>query len=321
MAWELPSACALCPRACGADRAAGQRGLCGADDALIVARASLHRWEEPPISGLRGSGAVFFSHCPLRCVYCQNASIAAGRAGRAVSVERLAEIFLELQAAGALNVNLVTPTHYASQIREALLLARARGLEVPAVWNTSGYETVQAVRDNEGLVEVYLSDFKYVDSDLAKRYSNAPDYFEVALAALEAMVDSCGEPAFDEVDGRPRLLRGVVVRHLMLPGALADSRRVVRTVHERFGGSVLLSLMNQYTPVLAHEAREGASEASRRRAAAELERCPELAQTVPDEDYERLLDYADALGVEDYFWQEGGAAQESFIPAFDLTGV
>lgn len=310
------AACGLCPRACGADRASGQRGACGADGTVQVARAALHFWEEPPISGSRGSGTVFFAHCPLQCVYCQNAVIAAGAAGVAVPVSRLAQICVELQAQGALNVNFVTPTHYAPEARAAVAQARAAGLSLPIVWNTSGYETAEAVRANAGTVDVYLTDFKYADAALAQRYSRAPDYPEVALAALDAMVEQAGPPAFDEVDGQPRLVRGVVVRHLMLPGALEDSRRVVRTVHGRYGAQVLLSLMNQYTPVLAREARRGSAWA-----AAQLRRFPELGARVSDEEYERLLDYADAIGVEDYFWQEGGAAEESFVPPFDLTGV
>lgn len=310
------STCDLCPRLCGADRAAGKRGACGADGRLMVARAALHFWEEPPISGSRGSGTVFFAHCPLRCVYCQNAVIAAGEAGAEVSVERLGEMCLELQEQGALNVNFVTPTHYAPEARAAVAWARERGLALPVVWNTSGYETVAAVRANAGTVDAYLADFKYADAELARRYSHAPDYPEVALAALEAMVEEAGRPTFDEVDGEPRLTGGVVVRHLMLPGALEDSKRVVRLVHERFGDAVLLSLMNQYTPVLADAAKAGDA-----RAAATLDRCPELAERVSDDEYELLLDYADELGVEDYFWQQGGAAEDSFIPAFDLSGV
>ena len=310
------STCDLCPRSCGVDRAAGERGACGADGRLVVARAALHFWEEPPISGSRGSGTVFFAHCPLRCVYCQNAVIAAGEAGAEVSVERLGEMCLELQEQGALNVNFVTPTHYAPEARAAVAWARERGLALPVVWNTSGYETVAAVRANEGTVDAYLADFKYADAELARRYSHAPDYPEVALAALEAMVEEAGRPTFDEVDGEPRLTGGVVVRHLMLPGALEDSKRVVRLVHERFGDAVLLSLMNQYTPVLADAAKAGDA-----RAAATLDRCPELAERVSDDEYELLLDYADELGVEDYFWQQGGAAEDSFIPAFDLSGV
>ena len=310
------SSCDLCPRACGVDRSAGARGVCGADGRLRIARAALHFWEEPPISGTHGSGTVFFSWCPLRCTYCQNAVIADGEVGAEISVERLAEIYLELQAKGALNINLVTPTHYAPHARAALDLARAQGMDLPIVWNTSGYETVRSIRENQGYADVYLADFKYASRKLAARYSKAPDYPQIALDAIAAMVDEVGSPCFDEYEGDERMTRGVVVRHLMLPGALEDSMRVVRTVWERFGNSVLLSIMNQYTPVLADRANDGDAFARR-----ELKRCPELSRRVPDGDYERLLDFADSLGIDDYFWQEGGAAEESFIPAFDLEGV
>lgn len=259
---------------------------------------------------------MFFSWCPLRCTYCQNAVIADGEAGAEISVERLAEIYLELQAKGALNINLVTPTHYAPHARVALDLARAQGMDLPIVWNTSGYETVRSIRENQGYADVYLADFKYASRKLAARYSKAPDYPQIALDAIAAMVDEVGSPCFDEYEGDERMTRGVVVRHLMLPGALEDSMRVVRTVWERFGNSVLLSVMNQYTPVLADRANDGDAFARR-----ELKRCPELSRRVPDGDYERLLDFADSLGIDDYFWQEGGAAEESFIPAFDLEGV
>ncbi len=312
----LPDSCELCPRRCGANRRGGQRGACGADGTLVVARAALHFWEEPPISGEAGSGTVFFANCPLHCVYCQNAVIAAGQAGVPATVDRVAQMCVELREQGALNINFVTPTHYAPQAREAVRRAREMGMDLPIVWNTSGYETAEAVRANTGTVDVYLTDFKYASRDLAMRYSKAPDYPEVALAALDEMVAQVGEPRYDEVGGEPRMVRGVVVRHLMLPGALEDSKRVVRLLHERFGSAVRLSLMNQYTPVLAD-----AAEAGDAWAAHVLKRFPELAQRVPDSEYEELLDYADDLGVQDYFWQEGGAAEESFIPPFDLTGV
>lgn len=189
-------------------------------------------------------------------------------------------------------------------------------MSLPIVWNTSGYETVEAVRANAGTVDVYLTDFKYASSALAARYSKAPDYSKVALAALDEMVAQAGEARYDEFEGQVRMTRGVVVRHLMLPDALEDSKRVVRMLHERYGTSIRLSIMNQYTPVLADAAAAGDAWAGH-----VLERCPELARRVPDEEYERLLDFADEIGVEDYFWQEGGAAEESFIPPFDLTGV
>lgn len=308
--------CRLCPRQCSVNRSAGERGLCGAPAELRVARAALHFWEEPPISGEDGSGTVFFAHCPLRCVYCQNADIALGEQGRTVSVERLAAIMGQLQDAGALNINCVTPTHYAPQIRQAVLQARAAGMALPVLWNTSGYETVAAIRDNRGFVDGYLTDFKYADDRLAAAYSHASDYPTQALAALEAMVETAGEPRYDDYHGQERLVGGVIVRHLLLPGALENSKAVVKMLHERFGNAIRLSLMNQYTPVIARFAQEGRATAART-----LERYPQLAQTVPEAAYEELLDYADDLGIEDYFWQEGGACEESFIPAFDFTGV
>ena len=307
------SPCNVCPRACGARRTDGERGVCGADDRVLVARAALHLWEEPPLAGApradgtqAGSGAIFFAHCPMHCVFCQNAVIAEGRAGREVSVERLAAIMGELEGQGALNINCVTPTHYTTQIVRAVKLARAAGMSLPIVWNTSGYETVDCVRALAGTVDVFLDDFKYADGAVAAHYSHAADYPEVALAALDAMVEVAGEPAFDGYRGDTRLARGVVVRHMMLPGCLDDSKRVVRLLRERYGSAILLSLMNQYTPVLEGEA---------------LERFPELACRVPDDDYERLLDYADSIGCDDYFWQEGPAALESFIPAWDGSGL
>lgn len=290
--------------------------MCGAPAEVRVARAALHYWEEPPISGTDGSGTIFFAHCPLRCVYCQNADIALGAHGRPVSIERLAAIMGQLQEAGALNINCVTPTHYAPQIREAVGRARAAGMALPVLWNTSGYETVASIEANRGFVDGYLTDFKYADGALAASYSHAPDYPEAALAALEAMVAVAGEPRYDEYRGQERLVGGVVVRHLLLPDGLKNSKAVVKLLHERFGSAVRLSLMNQYTPVITRFAAEGSAAAARA-----LERYPQLARTVPDSDYEELLDYADELGVQDYFWQEGGACEESFIPAFDFTGV
>lgn len=308
--------CELCPRRCGVDRSLGERGFCGAPDALYVARSALHFWEEPPISGERGSGTIFFTYCPLRCSYCQNASLALGAHGREVTCEDLVAMMLDLQQQGALNINCVTPTHYAPAIREALRQARAAGLALPSVWNTSGYETVEAIEANQDVVDIYLTDFKYASSARAQAYSGAPDYVDVAIAALDAMVATVGETSYDEVDDMPRMLRGVIVRHLLLPGGLEDSKAVVRLIHERYGSAVCLSLMNQYTPLLASLAQEGDV-----RACKVLAKHPELGEGTRDEDYERLLDYADTLGVEDYFWQEGGTDSESFIPSFDFTGV
>ena len=284
----------------------GERGVCGAGNELALARAALHFWEEPPLSGQRGSGALFFVHCPLGCVYCQNRAIAQGDFGQQVSVERLAELCLELQAQGALNVNCVTPTHYTPQVAQAVRIARESGLAIPVVWNTSGYELADVIDWLDGTVDVYLTDFKYYGRDIARAYSRAADYREVALAALDRMVATAGATQFDYVDDMPRMTKGVVVRHLLLPGGLDDSKRVIEMLFARYGNSVEYSIMNQYTPVITGR---------------DLERFPELGAPANPDDYERLLDFADALGIEDYFWQEGPAAKESFIPAWDGTGL
>jgi len=314
---SLPTKCNLCPRACGANRAAGQRGVCGAADELRVARAALHFWEEPVISVGAGSGAVFFSNCPLHCVYCQNSDIAQGMHGIDISIDRLSDIFLELQKKGAANINLVTACHYAPQVKVALRDARTRGLVVPAVYNTSGYETTEAIDGLKDYVGVYLTDFKYwkdgsahigdtdvsSGSDAARLYSHAPDYFDVATAALDHMVQQTGDPVYDKFCGERRLIRGVVVRHLILPGRVRESQYIMKFLWERYHTHVLYSVMNQYTPMK------------------QFKTTPELSRTVSDEEYNTLLDYMDNLGIEDYFWQQGGTASESFIPSFDCTGV
>lgn len=304
----LPTSCDWCPRACGADRAHGERGVCGADDTLRIARAALHFWEEPPISGTSGSGTVFFSYCPLRCCYCQNRHIALGDTGAPITLERLVEIFFELEEQGALNLNMVTPTHYAPLIARAIREARSRGMALPVAWNTSGYETPEAIAALDGIVDIYLTDFKYATPEPARLYSHAADYPAVALDALEAMVAQTGEPQFDTYRGQDRLVRGVVVRHLLLPGHLDDSLRVVDLLSKRFKGRVLVSLMNQYTPVIAPDSPTARAH-------------PNLLRHPSSEEYETLLDYADELGLDDYFWQDGEADRESFIPPFDMTGV
>lgn len=300
------SPCNLCPRACGALRDQGQRGICGADGRLMAARAALHFWEEPPISGEAGSGTVFLSHCPLHCAYCQNGELASGEAGWEVSEERLARVFCDLQAQGALNINLVTPTQYAPALISAVALARRQGLDLPVAWNTSGYETVAAVRALQGTADIFLTDFKYADATLAQRYSQAPDYPQVALAALAEMVRVAGPCRFDRAGGRDRMTGGVIVRHLLLPGALEASKRALAAAFDAVGNQARFSIMNQYTPVAP---------------AAVLERFPELGERVPDEEYEELLDFADDLGIRDYYWQQGGACEESFIPTWDGQGI
>lgn len=304
--------CRECPRRCGANRTAGQRGVCGASDQVEVGRIALHFWEEPPISGTDGSGTVFFGHCSLGCVYCQNGRLAAGEAGKPYAIDQLADGFLRLQGQGALNINMVTASHYGPQVREVLRRARKRGLHLPVVWNTSGYETVEAVRANEGAVDVYLVDFKYARAQTAHAFSAAADYPSVALAAIDAMVEAVGAPAFDSYHGQWRMVRGVLIRHLLLPGHEDESFEALRLLYGRFGDGVLYSLMNQYTPVICRRAAEG-----RGNAAEMLARYPELGRAADEGAYQRLLDFADSLGMYDYFWQEGQAADESFIPEFE----
>ena len=297
---ELLKKCLLCPRRCGADRINGEKGICGAGERLKVARAALHYWEEPCISGERGSGTVFFSYCPLHCVYCQNAQISRGQAGAEITVERLAEIFLELEAQGAHNINLVTPTHYTPQIVCALHMARERGLHVPIVHNGSGYEAVETLRMQRGLIDIYLTDFKYMDRQSAQKYSHAGDYIDVAKAALAEMVRQKGGAVFD---GQGIMQQGVIVRYLLLPGHTSEGKDVIRYLYETYGDQIYISLMSQYTPVRMDELPE------------------ELQTGVRENEYAELVKYALALGVENGFLQESGAAEESFVPPFDLTGV
>lgn len=291
--------CVLCPRLCGADRSV-KTGYCGVTDTLRVARAALHFWEEPCISGEEGSGAVFFSGCNLRCVFCQNYHIARAEQGKEITVERLTEIFLELQAQKANNINLVTGTHYVPQIVKALEAAKVQGLNIPVVYNCGGYESVETLKTLEGLVDIYLPDFKYMDEERAKRYSNAGNYPQIAREALDEMVRQQPEPIFDE---RGMMLRGVVVRHLMLPGGIKDSKNVVNYLYETYGNHIFISLMNQYTP-LPHVADY-----------------PEIDRKLKKFEYDRLVDYAISIGVENGFIQEGDTAEESFIPAFTNEGV
>lgn len=297
------SACELCPRRCRADRAAGERGVCGATDTLRLARAALHFCEEPPISGEAGSGTVFFSGCPLKCVYCQNHEISTGNFGIDVSPERLAQIMLELQDQGALNINLVTATHYAHLLPEAIATARARGLVVPIVYNTSGYERVEAVRELDDLVDIWLTDFKYADAGLGRALSHVPDYPSVAQRALIEMARQLERHGGGAARADGTWTRGIIVRHLVLPGHTEDSCRALDLIWDAVG-DVPISVMNQYTPNAAMRAAGG-----------------ELARAVTREEYERVLDHADDLGFTQMFWQEGGAVDESFTPPFDTTGV
>ena len=295
--------CDLCPRKCLVDRKKGEKGICGQTENLKVARAALHFWEEPCISGDAGSGAVFFSGCPLHCVFCQNENIANGTVGKEISLERLVDIFLELQEKEANNINLVTPGHFVPQIVKALDQARKEGLTLPVVYNTSSYETVDTIKMLEGYVDIYLPDFKYMSPVLSKKYSHAPDYAEVAKAAIAEMVRQTGKAVFVNGDEDNLILRGTIVRHLTLPGCMEDSMQILKYLHETYGDTIYISIMNQFTPL------------------SNLEKYPELNRKITDEEYEALVDYAIDIGIENGFIQEGDTAEESFIPAFDCEGV
>lgn len=296
----MSSQCVLCPRGCRSDRAYGGIGFCGETNTVRLARAALHMWEEPCISGEAGSGTVFFTGCVLRCVFCQNNKIADGTVGKEVSIERLAQIFLELQDKGANNINLVTPTHFVPQIVKALELSKKEGLVLPIVYNTGSYETVDTIKQLDGLVDIYLPDLKYFSGEISRKYSFAEDYFNVASKAIGEMFSQVGTPVFEN----GLMKKGVIVRHLVLPNQVDDSKSVIRHLYETYGDNIFISIMNQYTPM------DGIGE-----------KYPELARTVTVDEYDEVVDYAIEIGVENGFIQEGETAKDSFIPDFDLEGV
>lgn len=298
---QLLSNCILCPRRCGVNRIKGQTGYCNMTGDLYVARAALHMWEEPCISGTTGSGTVFFSGCNLKCVFCQNHTIAIGKCGKVITISRLADIFLELQQKGAANINLVTPTHYVPQIRDALILAKEQGLTLPIVYNTGSYETVETLQLLEGLIDIYLPDLKYFSDDLSTGYSHAPNYFEVATTAIAEMYRQVGSPIFDQTSNM--LKRGIIVRHLILPGQNKDSKKLLRYLYETYGHNIYISIMNQYTP-LPHVAH-----------------ITNLNRPLSTAEYDRVVNFALQLGIENAFIQEGETACDSFIPPFDMQGV
>lgn len=286
--------CNLCPRNCMVDRIK-QTGFCRAPDKIRIARSNLHYWEEPCISGENGSGTVFFSFCPLKCVFCQNYKLSHENIGYEVSIEKLANIFLDLQSQKAHNINLVTPTHYVPQIIEALKIAKKSGLTIPIVYNTSGYETVETIKMLSGHIDIYLPDFKYYSNELAKKYSFAPNYFEIATKALKEMFNQVGEFSFDE---NGILKKGMIVRHLILPNQVEDSKNVISHLYNLFKDKIYISIMNQYTP-LPH-----------------VIKYPELNRKITDKEYNEVVDFAISIGIENAFIQEGDTAKESFIPEF-----
>lgn len=292
--------CLLCPRKCGINRSTGQTGVCGVSSEIKVARAALHYWEEPCISGKRGSGAVFFSGCSLHCVFCQNREISDGKEGKVISKERLSDIFIELAGKGANNINLVTPGQYIPDIVWAVNDAKSRGMKLPIIYNTSGYENVTELKLLEGIVDVYLPDFKYMDSTLSARYSRAKDYPSVAKQALSEMVRQQPDVVIDDATGL--IQKGVIVRQLLLPGHVNDAKAVLKYLYDTYHDHVYISMMSQFTPIA-------------------LKDYPEINRTVTKREYERLVNYAPEIGITNAFIQEGDVAKDSFIPAFDCEGV
>lgn len=292
--------CLLCQRKCGINRRTGQTGVCGVSSEIKVARAALHYWEEPCISGKRGSGAVFFSGCSLHCVFCQNRESSDGKAGKLISKERLSDIFMELADKGANNINLVTPGQYIPDIVWAVNDAKSRGMKLPIIYNTSGYENVTELKLLEGIVDVYLPDFKYMDSTLSARYSRAKDYPSVAKQALSEMVRQQPDVVIDDATGL--IQKGVIVRQLLLPGHVNDAKAVLKYLYDTYHDHVYISMMSQFTPIA-------------------LKDYPEINRTVTRREYERLVDYALEIGITNAFIQEGDVAKDSFIPAFDCEGV
>lgn len=293
--------CNVCPRSCNVDREKGKNGYCGESSQIRIARTSLHQWEEPCITGAYGSGTVFFSGCSLKCIFCQNNAISSGQAGMAFSTEEVADLLLRLQAEKASNINLVTAGHFVKQLVPVIKLAKKKGLSIPVVYNSSAYETVESLQLLEGMVDVYLPDCKFHSKDISQKYAGACDYFKVATKAIAEMVRQVGVPVFDKETGN--MIKGVIVRHLVLPGHTRDSMEILSYLHKTYQNQIYVSIMNQYTPVVF--SRE----------------YPELNRRVTKREYQKVIDHAIKLGIENAYVQEGHTASESFIPEFDCTFV
>lgn len=291
--------CNLCPRKCLIDRTK-TLGYCKATDKVKVARSALHYFEEPSISGTNGSGTIFFSNCNLKCCYCQNKEISTDGFGKEVSIERISEMMLELEEKHANNINLVTPNHYVPSIIEAIKLAKSKGLSIPIVYNTSGYENVETLKLLEGYIDIYLTDFKYFDNNLGKDLSKCSNYFEVTSKTLDEMYRQTGKNKFND-DGI--MTKGIIVRCLVLPTKSDDTKKIINYLYKKYQDNIYLSIMNQYTPVNY------------------IKEYPFLNKTVSEDEYNSVIDYAIDLGVKNAYMQEGGTCSESFIPAFDLEGV
>ena len=297
---NILNCCTLCPRECKVNRVKNEIGLCGMNDKIRVARIAPHYYEEPPISGKYGSGAIFFSGCNLKCIFCQNYNISTNNFGEEISINKLAQKMIELQNENVHNINLVTPTHFIPQIKEAIIKAKEMGLNIPIVYNTSSYEKKESLKMLEGLIDIYLPDLKYFDDLLAMKYSKAPNYFNIAIDAIEEMYRQTGPIAIDD---NGIMQKGLIVRHLMLPKQIKDSKKILEYLHLIYGNNIFISIMNQYTPLK------------------QVEHIDELNKTITEEEYNELIDYACSLGIENAFVQDGKTCLESFIPEFDLTGV
>jgi len=289
---ELLNSCTLCPRECKVNRNKGKLGYCKAGNKIKIGGYRLHLWEEPIITGEKGSGTIFFSYCNLGCVYCQNYQISFNNVGEEIRVERFSDICLELQNMKAANINLVTPTHYIPLIKEGLTLAKEKGLKIPIVYNTSSYETVESLKLLEGLIEIYMPDFKYYDNDLGK-YSNVTNYFEIASKAIEEMYRQVGVPKYKD----NTLIKGMIIRHLVLPHHSDDSKKIIKYLYDKYKDNVILSIMNQYTNIKKLKYKE-------------------LNDKVTKEEYDSIIDYAIELGIENCFVQEDESQSKSFVPNF-----
>lgn len=288
------SHCHLCPRNCGVNRYL-HSGVCGASNQMKIARFSLHEWEEPCLSGTNGSGTIFFTYCNLQCIFCQNYKISSEHVGKEISIQEFSDICLKLQEMGAHNINLVTPTHYVPLIVEGIKLAKKNGLILPIVYNTSGYENVETIRMLDGIIDIYLPDFKYFDDAIAKSYSNVSNYTSYAKKSLEEMVRQVGLPQYDE---NGILLKGVIVRHLCLPGLKEDSKNILKYLYDTYKNQIIISIMNQYTPVRT------------------ISKFKNLNRTLSEEEYDEIIDYACDIGITNAFIQEGETQKSSFIPEF-----
>ena len=287
-------------RNCNVNRNKGVKGLCNSTNNIRIARAALHFWEEPCISGENGSGTVFFSNCNLKCVFCQNYEISSEGFGKEITIDRLADIFIELQEKGANNINLVTPTHFVPQIIEALKIAKNNGLDLPIVYNTNSIDTLDTIKALNGYIDVYLPDFKYFEDKYSMKYSKIKGYSKNVIDVIDEMIKQVGAPKFNK-DGI--IEKGVIVRHLLLPGLLFDSKKVVDAIYNNFGDNVYISLMNQYTPM--HNAKM----------------YPEINKSINEKTYDVLIDYALSIGIKNGFIQESGTNSKEFVPDFNNEGV